>query len=137
MITPRWHIYPDSKDLCERATSAITRVANHAIIKRGVFHLVLAGGSTPKIVYQQLRNAPTEWSAWHIYFGDERCLPADDVERNSVMAFDALLHHVPIPARQIHVIQAEHEHLNAQYTRLEHMLQELKESFRQFLAKLN
>lgn len=36
-----------------------------------------------------------------------------------------------------HVIQAEHEHLNAQYTRLEHMLQELKESFRQFLAKLN
>jgi chromosome segregation ATPase len=37
----------------------------------------------------------------------------------------------------VHVIQAEHEHLNAQYTRLENMLQELKESFRQFLGKLN
>jgi chromosome segregation ATPase len=36
-----------------------------------------------------------------------------------------------------HVIRAEHENLNAQYNRLEHMLKELKESFRQFLAKLN
>ncbi len=37
----------------------------------------------------------------------------------------------------LHVIQAEHEHLNAQYTRLVNMLQELKDSFRQFVGKLN
>ena len=106
-MKPRWHIYPDTNDLVDHTISAITRIANHAIIKHGAFHLVLAGGSTPKIVYERLRDASTRWSAWHIYFGDERCLPANDLERNSVMAFDALLHHVPIPAQQIHVIPAE------------------------------
>ena len=42
-----------------------------------------------------------------MYFGDERCLPADDAERNSRMAADAWLDHVPIPQDQVHAIPAE------------------------------
>lgn len=47
------------------------------------------------------------WNEWHIYFGDERCLPADHAERNSRMAAIAWLDHVSIPASQIHIIPAE------------------------------
>lgn len=106
-MKPRWHIYPDSNDLCERATAAIARIANHCIISKESFHVVLAGGTTPKMIYQRLRDIATDWSAWHIYFGDERCLPENDVERNSVMAYDALLQHVAIPKEQIYIIPAE------------------------------
>jgi len=68
---------------------------------------VLAGGSTPHNVYQVLKKSNQKWQYWHIYFGDERCLPADDPERNSKMARDAWLDHVPIPRDQIHTIPAE------------------------------
>jgi len=67
---------------------------------------VLAGGNTPREVYRTLR-ADTDWSHWQVYFGDERCLPADDAERNSAMAADAWLDHVPIPRGQVHAIPAE------------------------------
>ena len=49
----------------------------------------------------------TNWAAWHIYFGDERCLPAADPERNSTMARDAWLDHVPVPKKQVYAIPAE------------------------------
>jgi 6-phosphogluconolactonase len=54
-----------------------------------------------------LRDAKTDWSRWQVWFGDERCLPSDDPQRNSAMATQALLAHVPVPASQVHTIPAE------------------------------
>jgi 6-phosphogluconolactonase len=68
---------------------------------------VLAGGNTPSGIYRMLRTADTDWSRWQVYFGDERCLPADDAERNSRIAADAWLNHVPLPQDQVHAIPAE------------------------------
>ena len=69
--------------------------------------LVLAGGNTPRGVYELLRVANMDWSRWHVYFGDERCVRRGDPERNSRMADSAWLDHVPIPLRQRHAMPAE------------------------------
>ncbi|MHB8454453.1 MAG: 6-phosphogluconolactonase [Acidiferrobacterales bacterium] len=103
----RWHIYPDANALYERAASAIVRIARAATTERGAFHVVLSGGSTPRPLYQRLRTMDTHWPAWHIYFGDERCVPRDHADRNSAMAASVWLNHVPIPAAQIYEIPAE------------------------------
>lgn len=102
-----WHIYPTAEALWESAARAIVRAASQAIIRTGMFRVVLAGGSTPRVAYEQLRQFGSNWHAWHIYFGDERCVPPDHPERNSHMAFDAWLDHVDIPQQQIHPIPAE------------------------------
>jgi len=81
--------------------------AQLAISRRGAFHIVLAGGDTPRRIYESLRSADTGWSAWHVYFGDDRCLPADHAGRNSRMAAQSWLDHVAIPRGQIHPIPAE------------------------------
>ena len=86
---------------------SILAAADRAIRARGQFHLVLAGGDTPCGAYRRLREASTDWSVWHIYFGDERCLPADDSARNSRLAGEAWLDHVFIPTVQLHAIPAE------------------------------
>ena len=86
---------------------AIRKAAQLAINRHNEFHIVLAGGKTPRRIYETLRSADTDWSSWHVYFGDERCLPPDHAERNSRMAGLAWLDHVGIPAAQIHVIEAE------------------------------
>lgn len=103
----RWLPQRDSAVLEQAALSRILSSAAVALNSRGRFYLVLAGGETPVNVYRLLRNAATDWSAWHVYFGDERCLPADDAKRNSSLALKAWLKHVPIPARQVHPIPAE------------------------------
>ena len=103
----RWHAFPDGAALQAAVLDALRRAAAEAIHTRGRFSLVLAGGTTPKAIYQACRGLVTDWSCWHCYFGDERCLPADHPDRNSVMAQSVWLDHVAIPPTQIHAIPAE------------------------------
>ncbi len=103
----RWHGVENAAALHQAACRYIQKVAADAIDTRGGFLIVLAGGSTPRAVYQMLRGCDTNWSRWQIYFGDERCLPIDDPERNSRMAAESWLDHVSIPPGQVHVAPAE------------------------------
>ena len=103
----RWHAYNSTAELEQAALQAILHAARQAISLRRAFHIVLAGGTTPRRVYELLRKADADWAAWHVYFGDERCLPRDHAERNSRMAALAWLDHVAIPSSQIHLIPAE------------------------------
>ncbi len=103
----RWRPVADQRSLEQAAHDIILASAARAILERGQFHLVLAGGNTPRETYHGLRSARVDWPGWHIYFGDERCLPPADSARNSRMAREAWLDHVPIPASQLHAIPGE------------------------------
>ena len=105
--TCRWHPFDNSYKLQQSVVAEIQRMAQQAIDVHGSFSIVLSGGTTPRKVYEALRHFKTEWPLWHIYFGDERCLPGDHAERNSRMAALAWLDYVDIPATQIHIIPAE------------------------------
>ncbi|ACT50342.1 6-phosphogluconolactonase [Methylovorus glucosotrophus] len=103
----RWHTFTSQQAINEATLQRILALAEEAIAARGAFTIVLAGGNTPKQVYELLRHAKADWSKWHVYHNDDRCLPADHPERNSLMARQAWLDHVAIPADQIHDIPAE------------------------------
>jgi 6-phosphogluconolactonase len=103
----RWHPVSDERALRQAALETILAGAAQAIRERGRFHLVLAGGNTPREIYRGMSAAQTDWSAWHIYFGDERCLPPSDPQRNSRMAAEVWLDRVSIPPLQLHAIPAE------------------------------
>lgn len=100
----RWHILPTFDDVVERATTAIARGAERAA---GDFHVVLAGGSTPKAVYRRLAGMDLGWHRWHVWYGDERCVATDHPDRNSLMAMEEWLSKVAIPPAQIHPMPAE------------------------------
>ncbi|HQR60905.1 MAG TPA: 6-phosphogluconolactonase [Methylophilaceae bacterium] len=102
-----WKVFKNSQELGDAACGAVLAAADAAIAKRGRFLIVLAGGNTPREVYRHLRHADADWSKWHVYFGDERCLLPEHADRNSRMADENLLQHVPIPPDQIHAIPAE------------------------------
>ena len=106
-ISSRWQLFDDADAVAHHVAQRILQSASRAVAERGVFRIVFAGGRTPEATYRLLVGADSDWSRWQVYFGDERCLPADDVERNSVMAAHALLDAVAIPAANIHPIPAE------------------------------
>jgi len=78
-----------------------------SISHNGIFKMVLAGGSTPKRIYELLSEQHQEWSKWHLYIGDERCLETDDSERNSLMIKQTWLDKIAFPMDNFHPINAE------------------------------
>lgn len=105
-MTLNWKSCRESSELNEAATNFILSCAEQSIARHDRFQIVLAGGQTPAPVYERLGRATTDWSAWLIYFSDERYVTADDPRRNSRMAQECLLNHVPVPSIQIHTIDA-------------------------------
>ncbi|WP_354698385.1 hypothetical protein DSM112329_04059 [Paraconexibacter sp. AEG42_29] len=51
-------------------------------VRQGARHIVLAGGSTPVAAYERLSTMDLDWSAVHLWYGDERCVPFEDDESN-------------------------------------------------------
>ncbi len=103
----QWHQFDDASQVADAVCEQILLSAERAISEHGDFKIVLAGGSTPEKIYQLLAMANTDWSKWKIYYGDERCLPADDKDRNSIMAAEALLAKVGIPAQHVFTMPTE------------------------------
>lgn len=103
----RWKQFESIDTLRHAVCDAIMQNAQEAITKNGQFSIVLAGGNTPRAIYRLLRDMPAEWSKWHIYINDDRCLPADHEDRNSLMVEQVWLSHVAVPKNQIHNIPSE------------------------------
>src|ERR1044072_1918847 len=66
------------------------------------FSVALAGGRTPKRVYELLAteafSSRVRWPQVHLFFGDERAVPPTDPESNYAMVHEALLSKIAIPA---------------------------------------
>lgn len=99
-------IYPDPEALSQAAALLFATTAKQAVKARGRFVVALAGGRTPQRTYQLLAQDPLRaqipWQQTHVFWGDERWVPADDPRNNARMARQALLDQVPIPAAQLH-----------------------------------
>jgi len=80
-------------ELADRAASHIAELISTYEGRR--VSLGLAGGSTPRATYEQLRNTEVDWTAVDCWLSDERWVPRDDPDSNSRMARLALLDHVP------------------------------------------
>jgi 6-phosphogluconolactonase len=106
-MTTRWHVHSDNAAWLDAVLAYIDEAERQALAEHGSFHIVLAGGGTPRLVYGALARARHDWARWQVWYGDERCLPPDDPERNSRMAGEAWLDHVPVPGTNIHAMRAE------------------------------
>lgn len=107
MLPKQTEILADANAVAARACDLISQAAQQAIAARGVFRLVLSGGTTPNLIYQRLAVTNQAWQQWEIFWGDERCLPLEDNERNAKVAYQLWLSKVPIPDANIYVIPAE------------------------------
>jgi 6-phosphogluconolactonase len=71
----------------------------------GQFSVALAGGKTPRGVFELLATDQyqnrLEWSRVHLFFTDERCVPPTHPDSNYAMVFKALISKVRIPAQNV------------------------------------
>src|SRR5260370_34187568 len=67
-----------------------------AVAARDGGHIVLTGGSTPRIAYELAAALETDWTAGELWWSDERCVPAAEARSNYGRAKDARLDRVPL-----------------------------------------
>jgi len=79
-----------------------------AIAARGKALIVLTGGGTGIGLLKHVgaHDDGIDWSKVHLFWGDERFVPADDDERNAKQAYEALIDHIAIPAANVHPMAA-------------------------------
>ena len=100
-------VYADAEDLAQAARAEFLRRARDLIEGQGRFSVALAGGSTPRRLYELLTESELDWSRVHVFFSDERCVPPDDSASNYRMVREALLDVAPIPADNVHRMRGE------------------------------
>jgi 6-phosphogluconolactonase len=109
--SPQQLVVDDPARLADLVAEWIAAAMETDIRERGHCAVALAGGATPQPVYGRLARDPLagriRWGDVEIFFGDERAVPPDDPASNYRMAMVTLLGRVPIPAEQVHRLEAE------------------------------
>lgn len=119
-------VLSDQASLVDRARELILEKIKSAITQRDQCTIALAGGSTPKPLYEKLAQASLPWDKIHIFWGDERYVGADHPDSNQKMAREAWLNQVPIPASNIHPMPTTGENPQADAAKHE---QEIRQFF--------
>lgn len=102
-------VFDTPQQVAAAAARAFAHSAREAVSARGSFHVALSGGSTPKLMYAELRALDVPWDKVHIYFSDERTVGPESEQSNYHTAKVGLLDFVPIPAAQIHRMEGERD----------------------------
>lgn len=102
-------ICPDMEGLSrEAARRILAAVLADRAARKEPFRLALAGGSTPRRLYEVLASgefkAKIPWTHIQLFWGDERLVPHDHVESNYRMAQEALLKRVAVPRENVHPV---------------------------------
>jgi 6-phosphogluconolactonase len=101
-------ILPTRNELSAAVAAHVALLAAHATAERGRFTVALSGGSLMDIISPELVASPlcddVNWSAWHVFWADERCVPLTSPESNFGVANRQLFRKVPIPRDQLHNI---------------------------------
>lgn len=133
MITPQRLVvvHPDAKVLATAAAARLlTKILDLQSLHTPV-HVVFTGGTVGIATLDQVAQSPLketiDWTQVHVWWGDERYLPAGDKDRNEVQAQAALLDHLPgLPEANIHRVPAAVDGVSSQQA-AEQYAAELKE----------
>ncbi len=107
--------YADATELATAAGSRLVGAITAAIASRGRAFVVLTGGGTGIALLRHVaaHGTDVDWSAVHLFWGDDRYVPEDDDERNAKQAHEALLDLIEIPAGNVHPMPASDDEFGA------------------------
>jgi 6-phosphogluconolactonase len=98
-----------TKDFVADAAGLILEQAHEAIAERSEFRIALSGGNTPAPVYDRVAAEAHDfpWESVRFTFGDERCVPPDNLQSNFRMARENLFVPAGVPEKSIMRMRGE------------------------------
>ncbi|MEO8704283.1 MAG: 6-phosphogluconolactonase [Kofleriaceae bacterium] len=96
--------------LSAAALTDLVAIIHEAVSARGVAHIALSGGSTPKSLFKLLAargKAALPWDHIELWWGDERTVPPDHADSNYRMTREALIEPLGLDPVRVHRIHGE------------------------------
>jgi 6-phosphogluconolactonase len=108
-VSPDLIVVADAEAIAREGAGLVREAIAEAIAARGRCAIALAGGRTPRGVYERLADAAStiDWTGVELWFGDERHVPPDHADSNYRMVRESLTGRAPIPAAQVHRLHTE------------------------------
>jgi len=107
-MSARWHTYADPLSAAQACAQHIVGILEETLAGQDHATLAVSGGTTPKLLFDELVKHPLAWPQVHVFFVDERFVPPTDPESNYKLANERLIIPAKIPARNVHRIPTEH-----------------------------
>lgn len=106
-------VHPDAETLAQATAARLLLRIIDAQSVRCPVHVVLTGGTIGIRLLACAASSPlrdaVDWTAVHVWWGDERFLPAGHADRNDTQARNALLDGLPLPPENVHHVPASDE----------------------------
>ena len=106
-MSVHWHTYATPAATAEACAHNTTGILEEVLSGQEYATLVVSGGETPRLLFDQLAKSRFEWNRVHLFWVDERCVPPNDPASNYKLAEDHLIRPAHIPQRQVHRIAGE------------------------------
>jgi 6-phosphogluconolactonase len=104
-------IHEDGPAAAHSAAKEFAALAGEASAAGRPFRVALTGGDSPRELYRLLATPEfvrsVDWSAVHLFWGDERCVPPAHPRSNFGMAWRLFISRVPIPPDNVHRMRGE------------------------------
>lgn len=101
-------VHPDAEALAASVAARLITAIIDAQVAQGSAGIVLTGGGMGERSQQAVVANPAQravdWSAVDFYWGDERFVPAGDLDRNEKQAREAMLDALPVDPARIHAM---------------------------------
>ena len=97
--------FADKDEVSEALVQFVLEAESQSLLRRGRFILAISGGSLPALLARVLVHHPNvNWSAWEVFYVDERLVPLDHPDSNHWMWSHEIWDKVPLPVRNLHTI---------------------------------
>ena len=99
--------YADKQELIDNIDEIFEEAVKELLVEQPAVHVVLTGGTVGIALLENIDPSnKLDWSRIHLWWGDERFVPAGHADRNEGQATAALIHRLPIPAENVHRMPA-------------------------------
>ena len=112
-MTPEIKVFNNDSEMAEELVEEFYRYTKELSEQNKRIYIAISGGGTPLYFYRRLANYNSislkkiDWNKIHIFWVDERCVPANHQASNYGLAYKLFLRAINIPEENIHRIQGE------------------------------
>lgn len=103
-------VYPSPRVLAEDLAEVLISHIQELKKEKDFVTIALSGGTTPEMLFEIMGTRYPDQDIWqnvHLFWVDERCVSADDLESNYGMTRRSLISRINIPIQNIHRIRGE------------------------------
>ena len=107
MNSNRLHYLETAAEAAARCADLVLQQLRQAIEARGRATIAISGGSTPKLLFAEMRKAEFPWTSLDWFFADERAVPPGDEQSNYKLAADHMF--TPLALAPANIFRVEGE----------------------------